>query len=188
MIELKKVSLSLEGRHILKDFSLSLPEKGIVLITGPSGCGKTTLTRLISGLIRPDRGSVVTNGARLSVVFQEDRLVPTLSAKDNVSLVSSPEEAEKRLCELGLRDSLDLLPEELSGGMKRRVAIARALAFGGDALLLDEAFTGLDEELAEEVLDYICNEYKDRLIIAVTHRPELFESYEYTEIKLQPIP
>ncbi len=186
MIELKNVSLSFEGKQILKDFSLTLPQRGIVLITGPSGCGKTTLARLILGLAKPDKGKVLSSGARISAVFQEDRLVPTLTALKNVSLVSDPQKAEKILRDLKLGDSLDLFPEELSGGMKRRVAIARALAFDGEVLLLDEAFTGLDEELAEEVLDYICHGYKDRLIIAVTHRPELFEKHQHIEINLQP--
>ena len=184
MIELKNISLTFDGRQVLKELSLSLPEKGILLITGPSGCGKTSVARMILGLLRPTEGEVLVKDLKIAAVFQEDRLVPTLTALENVALVSDRAEAEKRLSQVGLADSLNLLPEELSGGMKRRVAIARALAFGGDILLLDEAFTGLDEELAEKVLKELCEEFKDKLIIAVTHRPELFEDYEYTEIKL----
>ena len=184
MIELKKVSLDFDGRKILTDFSLSLPEKGIVLITGPSGCGKTSVSRLISGLLKPTEGEVTVGEVKIAVVFQEDRLVPSLTAAENVAIVSDVEEAEKRLTQVGLADSLNLLPEELSGGMKRRVAIARALAFGGEVLLLDEAFTGLEEELAAKILKELCEEFKEKLIIAVTHRPELFEGYEYKEIKL----
>lgn len=184
MIEFKKVSLSFEGKEVFKNLSLTLPEKGLVLITGQSGCGKTSLARLITGLLKPDSGEVLTRGRKIAVVFQEDRLIPSLSAKDNVSLVSDPAEAEKRLCDMELSDAADLLPEELSGGMKRRVAIARALAFGGDLLLLDEAFSGIDTDLALRLIGKICTEYEEKLIVAVTHRPELFGQYEFTEIKL----
>lgn len=185
MIEFKNVSLSFDKREVLKNFSLQLPDKGIVLITGPSGCGKTTLSRLILGLETPDNGVVNTKGISIAAVFQEDRLVPTLTAIENVALVSDEKEAEKRLNEVGLADSFYLYPDELSGGMKRRVAIARALAFGGDALLLDEAESGINEELAKEIISRIAEEYKDRLIIAITHKPELFSELEYKKIELK---
>ncbi|MBO7218287.1 MAG: ABC transporter ATP-binding protein [Clostridia bacterium] len=184
MIEFKNVSLAFFEREVLKDFSVTFPEKGIVLITGASGSGKTTITRLILGLTAPDKGEVKTNAAKISVVFQEDRLVPTLSALSNVAIVSDNKEAEKRLSDMELSDSQGLFPDELSGGMKRRVAIARALAFGGDVLLLDEAFNGINEALAKRILEKIAAEYSDRLIIAVTHQPELFSDFEYTEIKI----
>ena len=184
MIEFKNVSLSFDKREVLRDLSFIFPDKGIVLITGRSGGGKTTLTRLITGLASADSGEVVTNDAKIAVVFQEDRLVPTLSALENVALVSDKTTAEKRLSQMELSDSLHLFPDELSGGMKRRVAIARALAFGGDVLLLDEAFNGINEDLAKRILSKIAEEYRDKLIIAVTHQPELFSDYEYTEIKI----
>ena len=184
MIEFINVSLAFPDRKVLNNFSHKFKEKGIILITGASGSGKTTLTRLLLGLIKADSGTVDTNGAKFSAVFQEDRLIPTLSALENVELVCDTAEAEKRLSDLGLSDSLHLLPEELSGGMKRRVAIARALAFGGDVLVLDEAFNGINEDLARSIIEKIAEEYKDRLIIAVTHQPELFSNYEYTEIKI----
>lgn len=184
MIEFNNVSLSFEGKEIFKNFNLKLQSRGIVLITGKSGCGKTTLARLILGLTKSDSGSVNTNGAKIAAVFQEDRLVPSLTAKQNIALVSNEDEAEKRLDEMELTDSAELLPEELSGGMKRRVSVARALASGGDVLLLDEAFSGVDGELALRIIDKICKEYKEKLIIAITHRPELFDGYSYTEIKI----
>ena len=184
MIEFKNVSLSFDTREVLNDLSLSFPDKGIVLLTGPSGSGKTTVTRLITGLSSADSGEVLTNGKKIAVVFQEDRLVPTLSALENVALVSDTAEAEKRLTDMELSDSFSLLPDELSGGMKRRVAIARALAYGGNVLLLDEAFNGINEDLAKRIIKKIVDEYRDKLIIAVTHQPELFSDYKYTEIKI----
>ncbi len=184
MIKFENVSLSFDGRSVLKDLSAELQESGIVLITGPSGSGKTSFLRLILGLQPADSGVVHSSDVKISAVFQEDRLLPNLTALENVALVSDKGEAEKRLYALKLSDSLHLYPDELSGGMKRRVAIARALAFGGDVLILDEAFTGIEEPLAREILKSITKEYKEKLIIAVTHRPELFEDYKYSEIKL----
>lgn len=184
MITFKNVCKSFEGKQVLKDFSSDFPESGILLITGPSGSGKTTLARLILGLAEPDSGVIVKRSDKISVVFQEDRLIPSLTALENVALVSNRESAAARLSSLGLSDSLDLLPEELSGGMKRRVAVARALEFGGDILLLDEAFSGLEDALAKQILEKILKEFEGRLVVAVTHRPELFADREYNEIKL----
>ena len=102
MIEFKKVSVKFDDNEVLCDFSATLPDRGLVLLTGPSGKGKTTLLRLILGLITPDSGEVILseNLKRISAVFQEDRLVPNLTAKENVSLVSDDLNAEKRLGEL----------------------------------------------------------------------------------------
>ncbi len=184
MITFKNVTKSFEGKPVLENFSAELPSSGTVLITGPSGSGKTTLSRLILGLSAPDSGELIKKTDKISVVFQEDRLIPSLTALQNVALVSDEESAARRLQSLSLGDALSLFPDELSGGMKRRVAIARALEFGGDLLLLDEAFTGLEDALAREILAKIREEYKDRLIIAITHRPELFLGGDHTEIKL----
>lgn len=180
MIKLENVTVSFDEKKVLDNFSYLFPEKGVVLIKGASGSGKTTLGKIILGTLEADNGIVETDGAKFSVVFQEDRLVPTLTALQNVELVSSKSEANERLKEVQLDDSKDKYPFELSGGMKRRVAIARALAFGGDVLLLDEAFSGIDDLLAGELISKICHEYKDKLIIAISHRPELFSSVNYT--------
>lgn len=186
MIDFKNVCVKFDDKTVIENFSATLPDRGLVLLTGPSGRGKTTLLRLILGLLGPDSGEVILseNIKNISAVFQEDRLVPTLTALDNVALVTSNAEAEKRLSEFHLADAKSLYPAELSGGMKRRVAIARALAFSGEVLILDEAFTGIEEELCKEILSNIAAEYKDRLVIAVTHRPSLFADYSYTEIKI----
>ncbi len=184
MIELKNVSVIYPDKTVLRDFSAVFPDKGLFLITGASGSGKTTLVRLILGLISPTKGNVLTKSTKIATVFQEDRLVPTLTALENVKLVSSRQEAIRRLTDVGLGDSLKLFLSELSGGMKRRVAIARALAYGGDILILDEAFTGIDEPTAKDILAKIMAEYKDKLVIAVTHMPELFSQYNPTEINI----
>lgn len=180
MVELKNIFVSFDEKTVLHNFLYTFPENGVVLITGPSGCGKTTLLRVLTGLIKPDSGVVNICGKSISVVFQEDQLVPTLTALQNVEIVSNKSSAIKWLDQLKLSDAKDKYPTELSGGMKRRVALARALSFGGDILLLDEAFSGIDDELAEEIIRNVCEEYNDKLIIAVTHRPELFSSVKHT--------
>ena len=139
-------------------------------ITGESGIGKTTVLRLIMGLEKPQRGTVdLQSGAKISAVFQENRLIPTLDAISNVALFSSTERATEILTRLGLGEDIYSLPSELSGGMKRRVALARALAREGDILILDEAMTGLDTQNRERVAAVI-NEYAaDRTVVCVTH-------------------
>lgn len=180
MIKLKNISVFYNQKAVIKDLSFTFPKKGVVLITGASGSGKTTLARVILGLKKADSGQTETNSAKITAVFQEDRLLPNLNALENVALVSNKEKAEERLLQMELIDAQNLYPSELSGGMKRRVAIARALAFGGDVILLDEALSGIEDNLARRILTSILKEYKDKLVIAVTHRPELFEGTEYT--------
>lgn len=147
MIRFANVSLGFGGRAVFSDFSAEIPAEGVTVFRGPSGAGKTTLFRLLLGLQKPDKGAIEGFPfTKPAVVFQEDRLLPWASALDNVSLVSGFAAAERTLHMLGLGENLRQLPRELSGGMRRRVAIARALSYGGDALFLDEPFTGLDEE------------------------------------------
>ena len=147
MIRFDQVTFGYEpGEDVLRDFTLKIPAGGRVCLTGPSGRGKTTALRLLLKLETPRRGTVsVPEGTRFSAVFQEDRLLPWMTALGNAALFSDEDAARHVLTELGLEDSLDALPRALSGGMKRRVALARALAHPFDVLVLDEALTGLDE-------------------------------------------
>ena len=146
MIELKDVNVSFGDHKVLSNLSLTIPLQGTTVIYGPSGSGKTTLLRTIMGLQKPTRGKISgLEGKQLSVVFQEDRLLPWQTAKENVAQVSDDETAQKWLNFLGLAEAANQKPKELSGGMNRRVAIARALAYGGDMLVLDEPFAGLDD-------------------------------------------
>lgn len=146
MIKLKNISLAFDGRPVFKDVSLEIPARGVTVFRGSSGAGKTTLFRLLLGLQKPDCGTIEGFPFKKpAVVFQEDRLLPWASTLENAALVSDAETAELMISELGLCENLCQLPRELSGGMRRRVALARALSYGGDALFLDEPFTGLDE-------------------------------------------
>lgn len=169
---LKNISKSYGENQVLKDLNIEIPDCGIFGIFGPSGGGKTTLLRILCGLEKPDGGEIIGK-KKFSVVFQEDRLMPTMTALENVAAVSDKATAREQLSKVGLADSLDKLPSELSGGMSRRVAIARALAFDADALILDEPFKGLEAELKEQIAALICEYAQKRAVVLVTHDEEL---------------
>ncbi len=170
MIELKNLSLSFGEKQIFRDFSAQLPDEGVVLLSGESGIGKTTLLRILCGLQKPDLGAVVgLENRRVSVVFQEPRLLDRLSAFENVSIVSDGETAKHLLSGLNMTGEMHLRARSLSGGQKQRVSLARAFAFSSDVVLLDEPFTGLDEQNKLRAVDLIRTA---RLAVVVTHDPD----------------
>jgi len=172
-IILENVTKSFGGKAVFRDFSLDISGSGTVALIGPSGCGKTTLIRMLAGLEEPDSGRISAQYSRLSVVFQEDRLLGGVSAFGNVQAVLGRKNKQLALDwleKMGLRNDSHLLPAEMSGGMRRRLAIARAMAYGGDFILLDEPFAGLDDATRERIYPYIFNgENTAGLIILVTH-------------------
>lgn len=175
MLELKDVSLSFGALEVLRGASLTLGQGERIAITGPSGCGKTSLLHVIAGLLHPDSGLVRNRAARMGCVFQEPRLLPWLSAEENVSIVmphgTQGQDALMLLKKLGLADSAEKHPCELSGGMQQRAALARALAYAPDLLLLDEPFRALDAASKALAIDAV-NERADCAVILVTHSPE----------------
>ncbi len=175
MLELKDVSLSFGALEVLRGASLTLGQGERIAITGPSGCGKTSLLHVIAGLLHPDSGLVRNRAARTGCVFQEPRLLPWLSAEENVSIVmphgTHVQDALMLLKKLGLADSAEKHPCELSGGMQQRAALARALAYAPDLLLLDEPFRALDAASKALAIDAV-NERADCAVILVTHSPE----------------
>ena len=172
-MELKAVSFSYGEEEVIKELSLDLSSGRRVCVMGGSGRGKTTLMRLMLGLIEPSSGKVLRRpDERPSVVFQEDRLLPWYSALRNVSEVHgprSPASPAELLEAMELSDARDKLPKELSGGMQRRCAIARALCFGGDPLLLDEPFKGLDPDMRARIAQAILRYSNGASILLITH-------------------
>ncbi len=173
MLELKNVCLSYGKLEVLKNISLRLARGERIALMGPSGCGKTSLLRVSAGLQKPYSGSVINSAERTAMVFQEPRLLPWLSAEDNVKLTiptgaktSSP--PVNWLEKLGIAEAAKKRPDELSGGMQQRVALARALAYEADLLLLDEPFKALDACTKENVIKTISGS-TDAAIILVTH-------------------
>ena len=174
-LSLNHVSKNYQEQAVIRDLTLSFPEEGVVCLFGASGSGKTTLLRLLCALEAPDEGEVCgAEGKRFSYLFQEDRLLPWLSARENIQVVQSKQQAEQMSADQWLRvvhlgESAAKHPEELSGGMRHRVALARALAFGGDIVLLDEPFQGLDVSLKEEMMRATLTYTAGKLVILVTH-------------------
>ncbi len=171
MLQLRELTFSyLAGQPIFEGFSLSAKAGERVCLKGASGKGKTTLLRLIAGLETPDSGTITLSpDCKTAMVFQEDRLLPWLTAKGNVSLCSDDKAAEDWLRAFGLEEELDAYPSTLSGGMCRRVALARACAVAPDLLLLDEAFKGIDPARKEAILALLKERFRDSLILFTSH-------------------
>lgn len=168
MIRMQNVTFTYGDKTVLQNFNLLVQPGQSVCLFGPSGCGKTTLLRLIAGLLTPDSGTVTVQG-KISMVFQENRLIPHLTVEKNVLAVADTANA---LQALGLAEYLHAPVSDLSGGMARRVAIARAISYGGDILLLDEPFTGLDEENRILAAKLLQDAYRGKTVLMVSHREE----------------
>ena len=159
--------------EILKNFSAEFPEHQVTAVSGRSGCGKTTLLSVLLNLLPADSGEI-HGFQKSSAVFQEDRLLPYLTAAKNISVAAGCTEtaAEKALLQVGF-DPEDLKNNavQLSGGMARRVSIVRAMLTKSDAVLLDEPFKGLDDKTREKVVRFVKETRQHRTMILVTHDP-----------------
>ena len=178
-IILKDICKSFGGRKVLDGVSCRFEEGSVSCIMGPSGCGKTTLLNILAGLVAPDAGCVSgTAGRRMAYAFQEPRLVPWKNVSGNVALAVPGKDGEtqaRRFLEIvGLSDSAEELPANLSGGMAQRVSLARALAADAGILLLDEPFSAIDPALKEEIMGRLKVIFRESgmTVIMVTHSPE----------------
>jgi ABC-type nitrate/sulfonate/bicarbonate transport system ATPase subunit len=181
MVRLINLSKEYDDKNVIDNLTLEFPQVGFVAICGPSGCGKTTLLNLIAQLTKPDGGRVAFDipNPKISMSFQEPRLLATRTAAENVNLVLGDKkatlpQAEELLYELGITDTL-LYPDELSGGMKARISIARALARKADLYLFDEPFANLDKENVLLCAEVIKKFTSNALTIAVIHDTNLAE-------------
>ena len=179
MLTFENVSFSYEKKQVLDQISFHVAKGEILAVMGPSGCGKTTLLSLAAGLKKPSSGEIRRSSSKISYVFQEPRLFPWLTVKENLEAVlKKPHEKENAILSLlealGLKGCEALYPNELSGGMKMRVSLARALIFDADLYLLDEPFSALDEELKITLSYYLRGFLKEKnaAAILVTHQKE----------------
>lgn len=177
MICLEHVSVSFGDKQVLNDFSLTLPQSGVTVLSGPSGCGKTTLLRVLAGLEQPQSGRVTgISPDETAFLFQEDRLLPgrtVLQQLTDVMENARRHEAAKWLELAELTGEENALPRELSGGMGRRLALVRALALGGELYLLDEPFTGIDLPRRRRLMAAL--KQLGKPVVLVSHEPEILE-------------
>ena len=193
LIDVDHISKSFEDLHVLKDVTLKIKPKEVVVIIGPSGSGKSTLLRCMNGLETPTSGTFYFDGIALNsednlnkvrtevgMVFQRFNLFPHMTVIKNIMLAPmkvrkvSKEEAYARgmklLEKVGLKDKANAMPSQLSGGQQQRVAIARALAMKPKALLFDEPTSALDPEMVHDVLDIMKEVAMEGMtMVVVTH-------------------
>ncbi len=180
MLKIDIESKTFDKKNILKKFHIEIADQEFISIIGPSGCGKTTLLKIIAGVEEGFDGVVEFSSSKskkienLGYIFQDPRLLPWLSVKENIMLVSkskNEKEIESYLEEVGLKEYINSYPKELSGGMKRRVSIIRAFINRPEVLLLDEAFISLDYPTAQYLRKLIYRLYEEFLpiVILVTH-------------------
>ena len=171
--DVKNISVAFGENCVFRDFSLTLPKGKITCILGPSGSGKTTLLKVLGGILSAEN----FQAPRCSFIFQEHRLLPHLTALDNLAIVLDGEKQKRRakaakmLADMELAEAERLFPNELSGGMAQRVAIARGLLFDAELLLMDEPFKGLDLALQERLIKYFVKYWEEnrRTTAFVTH-------------------
>lgn len=178
MIRVEQISKSYGGLNVFDQFTLAFPQQRITAILGPSGCGKTTLLNILAGLAKVDSGKVSTS-PEVGYLFQEPRLLPWLTVRENLSLVLRDKlpltevnrQVAKYLAAMGLERYQQFYPAELSGGLRQRVALARAFSYPAQLLLMDEPFKSLDVKtrfgLMDDFLELWHNE--PRTVVAVTH-------------------
>ena len=185
MIKFEKVSFSYGKRKVLQNFDLDIKKGYRICLCGESGVGKTTVLRLIMGLEKEQSGKIeVEKDAKISAVFQEDRLLPFKTVLENLTLFGKTQMAEEILNELGLITIKDKYPKELSGGMARRVSIARALTAGGDIFIFDEPFNGIDDDNVKITADLINKYTKAKTVIMVSHNRRDMLLLGATEFKM----
>lgn len=198
-----------ESVHALRNININFRKSEFVSILGQSGCGKTTLLNIIGGLDRYTSGDLIINGKSteefndrewdsyrnhsIGFVFQNYNLIPHQTVLENVELALTlsgvgkekrKKMAKEALVKVGLKDKLNVKPNQLSGGQMQRVAIARAIVNNPDILLADEPTGALDSKTSIQILDLLKEIANDRLVIMVTHNPELAETYSTRIITL----
>ena len=206
MLKLKKINKSYKTgefkQHALKDVTIEFRKNEFVEILGPSGSGKTTLLNIIGGLDRYDNGDLIINNQStkefddsnwdayrnncIGFIFQSYNLINHISILENVEMsltLSGVDKKEKKqraieaLTKVGLKSHIHKKPNQLSGGQMQRVAIARSLVNNPEIILADEPTGALDTKTSKQIMDLIKEIAQDKLVIMVTHNPELAKNY-----------
>ena len=205
----KKGDINYQQVHALKGVNVSFGDNEFVSILGPSGCGKTTLLNIVGGLDKYTDGDLIINGVstkqykdsdwdnyrnhKIGFVFQSYNLIPHQTVLENVELALTLSGVNKKdrknkaieaLNKVGLKDKINAKPSQLSGGQMQRVAIARAIVNNPDIILADEPTGALDTQTSVQIMNLLKEISKEKLIIMVTHNPELAKQYSTRIIKL----
>ena len=203
IVEFKRVTKQFGGNVVLKDVSLKVEPREVVVVIGPSGSGKSTLLRCINALEPIDDGDLIVNGLSVKggdkatreirqeagMVFQQFNLFPQMTAQENVAFgprqvrglpkAQAHALAKELLSKVGLAERMDHYPSELSGGQQQRVAIARALAVKPKLMLFDEPTSALDPELRQEVLRVMQSLAEEGMtMVVVTHEMQFARKVE----------
>lgn len=191
-LEVRDLTKSFHELKVLDRVTLTFEAGKTYCLMSPSGSGKTTLFRILLGLERADGGEVRgIQGKRFGVVFQEDRLCEAFTPLENVLMTAARgitrENARRELCRLLPEESVDRPVATLSGGMKRRTSICRALLAPSDMVLMDEPFTGLDEDMRRQVIGYIREKTEGKMLILSTHDPEDVKLLGARLVRLKPV-
>lgn len=185
MLALESVSHAFRQGPVLTGVSLTLEPGRVLAITGPSGCGKSTLLNIAAGLLAPSAGRVACSFRRTAYVFQEPRLLPWRTARENMAFglkamgvdrAGRYARVEALAGRLGLGEALGRFPHQLSGGMRQRVALGRALAVEPDLLLLDEPFSAVDPARRGELQELVLGLLAERNLAAVIVTHDLAEA------------
>lgn len=167
-MKIKNLYKSFENKIIIDNFNIEIHNNKINCLFGRSGCGKTTLINIIAGILKFDKGDITDKYKNISVIFQDSRLLPWLTIKDNINIVSE-NKTDYYIDIMELSEFKNYYPDELSGGMKQRVNIARALSYKYNLLIMDEPFKGLDINSKKKIMCIVKNELKGKTSIFITH-------------------
>lgn len=192
MIIFKDISKSYGNKIVLKNFNIDIREGQTTFVLGKSGSGKTTFSKIVLGLEKIDTGEISgLDGKKISVVFQEDRLMENMTIGSNFKMTVDSHINRKQIVEkmekIGLFQPLETKISELSGGMKRRISILRAFLIEFDLIVMDEPFRGLDEETKEKVMNFVIQNIKGKTAIIITHNKDEVEYFAEKIQELQSI-
>lgn len=206
MIEITDLYKSFGGKKVLQGLSLSIRRGETMVVIGQSGSGKSVLIKHMIGLMRPDRGRIVVDGVdicclsdkdmydvrrKFGLLFQASALFDSLTVAENVSFGLERyrdypkdkvrEIVRESLDKVGLRGVEDLMPHELSGGMKKRVGLARAIAYGPEIMLYDEPSTGIDPIRADAINDLIIRTQRELEVTSVVITHDMTSAYKVAD-------
>lgn len=175
-IELKGVYKDFDRLKVMEDWNLSIHPAERIALLGLSGSGKTTFLRLLAGIEAPTRGTLQVSSQEIGFVFQEPRLIPWRTVRQNLLFVNDRANIDELLESLQLQGFADYYPSQLSGGMKQRVNLARALAVSPSLLIMDEAFASLDLRVKIDIMNDVLGLWQKRRFTMVTVTHDLKEA------------